>query len=215
MENQAIKVLLKDHESMRAEIRMYINKYYFALTAIISLITIGLFQSKENQIVYIWIPYAVSALMGFLSMVDFFVNKAAGYVSLLEKRLAVYTNTGYPSCPLDRTRPLALIFWESYYADKGLGRDENSFVNIFALPVTFILVPSFVMVGIIVNKGHYLIMKDSPGWEWYYTISSCIVLLFSCLSLIITNRIVRDMTRRLNSSILSAHNSRTAQDLGN
>ena len=44
-----INILMKDYEVMRSEIRMYIGKYYLALTAIIALLTAGVFKENENK----------------------------------------------------------------------------------------------------------------------------------------------------------------------
>ena len=78
-----VEILLKEYSVMREEICLYINKYYIALTAILAIFTAGIFQNAQSKsnLVYIWIPYLVSGIFGFMTIVTFFINKMAGYVS--------------------------------------------------------------------------------------------------------------------------------------
>lgn len=57
------QILLKEYDCMRNEIRLYINKYYLGLTAILGIFTAGIFKNnigKEGAFIFIWIPFIIA-----------------------------------------------------------------------------------------------------------------------------------------------------------
>ena len=60
-----VDVLLKDHESLRAEIRLYIDKQYLAVIVALGVITYGVFSTNETTrgIAFIFMPYIIAALV--------------------------------------------------------------------------------------------------------------------------------------------------------
>lgn len=145
MDNVLLEMLIKEYDIMRSEIRLYINKFYLALTAVLAIFTAGLFKNNPENggFIYIWIPYIIAGLVGFMSMVTFFINKTAGYVRLIERRIARIFGTKPPSkneTSLNGNAKLAPMFWESYYADISMERDQgNQLKSIFAFPIAAML----------------------------------------------------------------------------
>lgn len=219
MNRYIINILMKDYDVMRSEIRLYINKFYLGLTAILGILTVGIFQQSDNSMVYLCVPYAVASLIGFLAMVSFFVNKTAGYVSLIEHRIARMTDTHIPSHKLTSTSKitrLSPIFWESYYADIGMERDlVNHFSSLFSLPIAAILVPSTIMLTIIIHLGFQEISSYSLPYAWTYCGTSVGSLLIAGVFFTISGKNVRSMLINLNSNLLEAYNDNLSENSPN
>lgn len=125
-----IDILLKDYESMRAEIRLYIDKQYLAVIVILSLITYGLFSTNDTTrgFAFLFTPFLIAGLVGFLAMVEFFISKTAGYIRMIETRIGIiFGNNSLENEDIFEKYEISLppIFWESFYADKGIGRDKG------------------------------------------------------------------------------------------
>lgn len=132
-----IDILMKEYEIMRTEIRMYIGKYYMALTAILAIVSAGVFRSEPDRVGFIWIyiPYLIAAIIGFMSMVTFYVNKTAGYVRLIEERINNHFNTSIDALDVvneSRALPndwvpqsMPILLWENFYADVAMLRDKG------------------------------------------------------------------------------------------
>lgn len=131
-----LEILLKDYEVMRTELRLYIDKQYLAVAVARGVITYGIFNTnaEARSFSFTFIPYIFSGLIGFLSMTEFFITKTAGYVRLIEHRIAKLMQTE----PFDAGRQpekhqgrLPPLLWESYYADKGIEREKGPLTRVF------------------------------------------------------------------------------------
>lgn len=167
MENKLQDIFLTEYETMRSEIRLYINKLYLGLSVITGLITFGVFKDSPEKggFIYVWIPYIISATIGFMTMVSFFVNKTAGYVRLLEHRLARMYNTTIPSEANLQGRTafhLAPIFWESFYADYNMKRDVGQTLrSLYFGGIAGMILAGLIMLCIVLNFGY----QEAIKWD--------------------------------------------------
>lgn len=173
---EKIDILFKEYDIMRTEIRMYINKFYLALTAILAIVTAGVFKSEPDRVGFIWIyiPYLISAIIGFMTMVTFFVNKTAGYVRLIEERinnhfktsvdaLQVLKETVVPPTATNWTpQPVPILFWENFYADVAMDRDKGGQLKaLHALSYIAIVLGALAVVVILIGAG----CVEADKWE--------------------------------------------------
>jgi hypothetical protein len=165
-------IFLKEYEVMRAEIRLYINKLYLGLSVIVGLLTLGIFKSnpKEAGFICLWIPYVITGVVGYMTMVSFFINKTAGYVRLLEHRIARMHNTIIPvDTNLSRKIifPLSPMFWESFYADYNMKRDTGEvFKSLYMIALNGMIIGGLIMIGFVVSLGYFEAIK----WHIMYRI---------------------------------------------
>ncbi|MBF0555921.1 MAG: hypothetical protein HQK96_15460 [Nitrospirae bacterium] len=100
-----------------------------------------------------------------MTMVSFFINKTAGYVRLLEHRLARKYDTNIPNETNihDKTAVyLAPMFWESFYADYNMRRDEGkTFNSLFFFAIVLMIFPGLIMLCIIMNFGY----QEAIKWD--------------------------------------------------
>ncbi|EHP84191.1 hypothetical protein GeomeDRAFT_3196, partial [Geobacter metallireducens RCH3] len=140
------EVLLKEYDTMRTEIRLYIGKYYIAITLIYTILSAGLLKenpTENNGMIYIWIPYIIAAIIGFMTMITFYVSKMVGYVRLIELRIAKSFGTEPPQnkAAVPKKILLAPLFWESTYADIDMNRDSGrQLVSPFFLSVSVMVI---------------------------------------------------------------------------
>jgi flagellar biosynthesis protein FliQ len=125
-----LNVLLKDLELMRAEIRMYIEKQYLVVLISIGVLTYGIFNSNSSarNFSFLFIPFIVSGTMGFLAFLTHWINKTAGYVRLLEKRIEQLFKDSQGDRGISGRPSAALppIFWETVYSDFAYNRDKGT-----------------------------------------------------------------------------------------
>ncbi|MFT5047397.1 MAG: hypothetical protein ACI8UP_004394, partial [Porticoccaceae bacterium] len=138
---EILDILLKEYAIMRSEVRMYINKQYLALTAILAILTAGVFKSDstESGTTFIWIPFVVAAIICFMGIVTFLINKTAGYVRLIEWRINQLYETDFPSDAesFESKQYLAPMLWEGHYADIGMDRDKGHQISsVFGGPMS-------------------------------------------------------------------------------
>lgn len=197
-------VLLKEYDIMRSEIRLYIGKYYIAITLIYTILSAGLLKVDPVQsggIVYIWIPYIIAAIIGFMTMITFYVSKMVGYVRLLEFRMANIFGTVTPtnSESVQKNILLAPLFWESAYADIDMNRDKGKqLTSPFFLSILVMVISAFAALSIIMFSGYqvatkYIIFgKDIAGC--FYLITSILLLILAIALFPVVNTTVRRRT---------------------
>lgn len=169
-----VEILMKEYDIMRTEIRMYISKFYMALTAMLAIVTAGVFKSEPERVGFIWIyiPYLISAIIGFMTMVTFFVNRNAGYVRLIEERINNIFSTSASALqilncggapPIDwKPQPLPLLFWENFYADVAMDRDKGRQLKaLHAVSYIAILVGGGAVLAILIGIG----CAEAKKWE--------------------------------------------------
>lgn len=204
---EILDILLKEYDIMRAEIRMYINKQYLALTAILAILTAGIFKSDPltGGYIFVYIPFLVSGIIGFLSVVSFFVNRNAGYVRILEQRINKMYNTYFPyESDVNNKKELALLFWENYYADVGMDRDDgNQLRSVFGIAISIIALTAIVSILIVIRNGFIYLEKDNGFYAVLYASSSVISLALSSYSYQYLNTEIRRKVREKNDNILN------------
>lgn len=204
---EKLDILLKEYDIMRAEIRMYINKQYLALTAILAILSAGIFKSDPltGGYIFVYIPFLVSGIIGFLSVVSFFVNRNAGYVRILEQRINVMYNTYFPyESDINNKKELALLFWENYYADIGMDRDDgNQLRNVFSIAISIIALTAFVSILIVIKNGFTYLAQDNNLYAVLYVSSSIMSLVLSSYSYQYLNTEIRRKVREKNNNILN------------
>ncbi len=220
MENELLESLIKEYEIMRTEVRLYINKYYIGLAAIFgSIISGGIFQNKSEYggLIYIWIPYVIAGIMGYMAMVTFFINKTAGYVRLIEQRIDRIFHASPPNkmgIAKEEKPFLAPFFWESYYADLGMDRDiGRHFKSIFKFPLVAIGISALSALIMVISHG----CNEASKWHIYvpslfilsssmtviiYLLTSVILLIISSYLFWKVNFETRKMIIRVNSELL-------------
>lgn len=206
-------ILLKEYDAMRNEIRMYINKYYIAITLIYTILSAGLLKIDPSQgsgIIYIWIPYIIAAIIGFMTMITFFVSKTAGYIRLIEYRVSKLFGTVPPvlKSPIEEKILLAPMFWESTYADISHNRDKGrQFTSPFFISVLVMFISGIVALGIIMYFGYQVASKHTfmltLNGGYVYLITS-ILLLGMAISLFpIVNTYIRRKTIEVNETFIT------------
>jgi len=204
-------ILLKEYDTMRTEVRMYINKLYLSLTAILGIITAGIFRGdpRENGFVYIFIPFIVSGIIAFMSVVTFFINKTAGYIRLIEQRINRIYGTTSPvqhSQQIDSSSFLAPLIWESFYADLALERDQaRQLKSVFAFPLIVFIVIGALSLAIVIKYGLDECLKHGQfaGWAYLFLSSLCLYLAPRGYMLVNTN--VRRITMEVNAELMQAY----------
>lgn len=219
-----LQVLLKEYDVMRTEIRLYINKYYLALTAILGIFSAGIFKSAANGsgFTYIWVPYLVAGILGFMALVTFFINKTAGYVQFIEWRIntleeGATTGDQVPPVAGNDSLPHGLLLWETFYADYGMGRDSGrQFKSLFTWALVGFLLAGSAMLAIVIAFGYEEAKKWSfelPYWltpPRFFLCSSISFLLIAAFAYWWVNTKVRDEVRKLNAKLRKAVAERTA-----
>ncbi|XCN72666.1 MAG: hypothetical protein Q3M24_20605 [Candidatus Electrothrix aestuarii] len=204
---EKIDILLKEYDIMRAEIRMYINKQYLALTAILAILTAGIFKSDPltGGYIYVYIPFIVSGIIGFLSVVSFFVNRNAGYVRILEQRINSMYNTCFPyESDINNKKELALLFWENYYADVGMDRDDgNQLRSVFGIAISIIAITSIISILIVIRNGFIYLAQDNSFYAVLYASSSVMSVALTSYSYQYLNTEIRRKVREKNNNILN------------
>lgn len=208
-------ILLKEYDAMRTEIRMYINKYYIAITLIYTILSAGLLKIDPMQsggLIYIWIPYIISAIIGFMTMITFFVSKITGYIRLLEVRIAKIFGTIPPEIDssLKEKLLLAPLFWESTYADVSIDRDKGRqfsspfFISILAMFISGLIALSIIMYfGFEVASKYDILMTHNCGY--IYLITSTALLVSAIALFPIVNTYTRRKTTEINNELLSKY----------
>lgn len=157
--NETAEILLKDYEIMREEIRLYIGKFYLGLSAIFAILSAGAFKDSpaNGGFLYLLTPFIIAGLVGFMSMVTFYVNKVAGYIRFLEWRLAAeYGRSLPPDKKITSLSRLAPIFWESFYADIGMDRDAGRQLKaIHGKAFIMMSLPVMVIISASIMGGYY------------------------------------------------------------
>ena len=207
---EILDVLLKEYDLMRAEVRMYINKQYLALTAILAILTAGVFKADPSTdgFVFIWIPFVVSGIISFIAMVSFFINKTAGYIRLIEERInrLYFTESPNESSTIDENSKLAPLFWESYYADIGMARDKGlQFKSIFGSPLLAMAAAGLITLIFVMKSGYVEIAKTNSVWAMIYLLASFAVLAGSAYSFWYVNTNVRKKVKEINKKLVCAH----------
>lgn len=205
---EVLEILLKEYEVMRAEVRMYINKQYLALTAIIAILTAGVFKTDLSQgsDTFIWIPFVVATILGFIAMVSFFVNKTAGYIRLVEFRIdRLYVSIPPASKEKPKVRKkLAPLFWENYYADIAMDRDKGKqLLSKFGSPIFAMLLPGLTMLGFVMWLAYKHIAKFDEMLAIAYIGFSVMVVLIALGALLYTNTSVRSLVRDTNKFLIT------------
>jgi len=205
-------VLLKEYDTMRTEIRMYINKYYIAITLIYTILSAGLLKNDPTQsggIIYIWIPYIIAAIIGFMTMITFFVSKMAGYIRLIELRISKIFDTVPPDIksPLKAKLLLAPLFWENTYADIDIERDKGrQLISPFFISILIMVVSALLALGIIMYYGyqiasqHQFIAIFNGGH--IYLITSTLLLMAAIALFPIVNSTIRRKTIAINNALM-------------
>jgi hypothetical protein len=209
-----VEILLKEYDVMRNEIRLYINKYYIAMTAILGIFSAGIFKSSpgESGFTFIWVPYLVAGSLGYMTLVSFFINKTAGYVRYLEWRInrIQLDEAAEDIKPKDMRR--GLLLWESYYADYGMNRDSGrQFSSLFTWALAPLGLVGIAMLCVVIVLGH----EEAKKWEFttcscispavLFFVSSIIFLAVSIYSYWRVNTKVREEVRKLNKELAELH----------
>lgn len=206
-------VLLKEYDTMRTEIRMYINKYYIAITLIYTILSAGLLKIDPTQnggMIYIWIPYIIAAIIGFMTMITFFVSKMAGYIRLIELRISSIFGTLPPGIKssLETKLLLAPLFWENTYADIDIDRDKGrQLISPFFISILIMFISGLVALGIIMYFGYQTASKHQftvilNGGHLYLTTST--FLLLAAIALFpIVNTTIRRKTIKVNNALMA------------
>lgn len=194
-----------------------------ALTAILAIVTAGVFKSEPEKVGFIWIyiPYLIAAIIGFMTMVTFFVNRNAGYVRLIEERinnilstsasaLQILNNEG--GIPANwKPQPLPILFWENFYADVAMNRDQGQQLKaLHAVSYIAILVGGIAISAIIIAIG----CTEANKWS-ILTLPYRFTVILHCLMSVISFLVsgfcfwyvqtrVRKTTIKLNHTILSS-----------
>lgn len=204
-------VLLKDYQEMRTEIRLYVNKFYLLMSAVFAILSAGIFKTKpdEGSIIFVLTPYIVAGLIGFISMVTFYVNKIAGYVKCIEFRLSKIYGADMPRDPSDTLKsstPLAPIFWESFYADTGMNRNSGKQLgSLHGVAFVAMCVPASILLSFIIYMGAASI--QSVALRVLYVISSVVVLTASGYVFWLINTKTRAIVQILNGQLFSKYTS--------
>ncbi|MFA5846655.1 MAG: hypothetical protein WC855_07100 [Thermodesulfovibrionales bacterium] len=165
-DNEMVMILLKDYETMREEIRLYIGKFYLGLSAIFAILSAGAFQNSPDHgsFLYLLTPFIIAGLVGFMSMVTFYVNKVAGYIRFLEWRLCAEYGCSLPSDKKRRSlSKLAPILWESFYADIGMDRDVGRQLKaIHGKAFIMMILPVLVIISAAIMGGY----NEAKKWQF-------------------------------------------------
>lgn len=208
--DERVEILMKEYDVMRNEIRLYINKYYIAMTVILGIFSAGIFKSSpgESDFTFIWIPYIIAGILGFMALVSFFINKTAGYVRLIEWRINRIQSKETAADPETEDVRRGLLLWESFYADYGMNRDSGrQFASLFAWALVAFGLAGVAMLSIVITFGY------EEARKWVFTGCSCIspatVFLFSSIIILAVsiysywrvNTKVREEVRKLNEEL--------------
>lgn len=212
--DEQVEILLKEYDVMRNEIRLYINKYYIAMTAILGIFSAGIFKANpgESDFTYIWVPYIVAGILGFMALVSFFINKTAGYVRYIEWRINSIQEKKSASDSATEDVRRGLMLWESFYADYGMNRDTGGqFSSLFTWALIAFGLGGFAMLSMIITFGY----EEAQKWEFtkcscitpavLFLVSSIITLAVSIYSYWRVNTKVREKVRELNKELASLH----------
>jgi hypothetical protein len=212
--DERVEILLKEYDVMRNEIRLYINKYYLAMTVILGIFTAGIFKSSpgESGFTFIWVPYIVSGILGFMTIVSFFINKTAGYVRHIEWRINKIQSNATSGGQENEDLRRGLLLWESFYADYGMNRDSGGqFSSLFAWALVAFGFASVAMLSIVITFSYEEVRK----WEFIYCswASPAMLFLFSSISSLAVsiysywrvNTKVREEVRTLNKQLATLH----------
>jgi len=218
-----LEVLLKEYEVMRTEVRLYINKYYLALTAILGIFTTGIFKSSPNEtgFTFIWVPYIVAGILGFMTLVTFFINKTAGYVRYLESRINQLTITPIEdlSSSEKSSTPRGLLLWETFYADYGMERDSGKqFASLFTWALIAFVLAGVSMLALVINFGYQEAQKLKLSCMWItsgglFLTTSITIVLFAVFSYWWVNTKVRQEVRKLNNKLLASQSVSLSSDV--
>ena len=193
---EILEILLKEYTIMRSEVRMYINKQYLALTAILAILTAGVFKSDSTAAgtTFIWIPFVVAAIVCFMGLVTFLINKTAGYVRLIEWRINQLYQTDFPNSreTHESKQYLAPMLWEGHYADIGMDRDKGQQISsVFGGPTSVLFVAAAIATIGILIVGFGQASNLHPVAGWFYMILALVILIWSVFTLVWTNTNVR------------------------
>lgn len=210
--DQLKDILMKEYDLMRAEVRMYIQKLYLALTAILAIITAGVFKADpiDGGFVYIWIPFVVAGIIAFMSVVTFYINKTAGYIKLVEQRINLIYGTVLPvfnnSEPMESRPRLALLLWESFYADIALERDNaRQLRSSFAFPLIVLMTVGIISISLVLSFGILECLKISELAAYIYFCLAAFVLYLSARGYIHINTTIRNITTNINRNIMAQY----------
>lgn len=212
--NEQLEILLKEYDVMRTEIRLYINKYYLAMTVILGIFTAGIFKSSPEQsgFTFIWVPYIVAGILGFMTIVSFYINKTAGYVRHIEWRINRIQSKATAADQEPENVRQGLLLWESFYADYGMNRDSGGqFSSLFAWALAAFGFASVAMLSIVITFGYEEASKWKFTWcSWaspamLFLLSSIIFLAVSIYSYWRVNTKVREEVRKLNKELAALH----------
>ena len=212
--NEMLKdVLLKEYDTMRAETRMYINKYYIAITLIYTILSAGLLKIDPTQsggMIYVWIPYIIAAIIGFMTMITFFISKMVGYIRFIEFRIANIFDTVPPDIKpsFDEKLFLAPLFWESTYADIGIDRDHGKqFRSAFFISILVMFISGIVALGIIMYFGYQVASKNQFTANFngghIYLLTSILLLVAAIALFPIVNTSIRRKTIKFNNVLMA------------
>jgi hypothetical protein len=212
--DERVEILMKEYDVMRNEIRLYINKYYIAMTAILGIFLAGIFKTNpgESGFTFIWVPYIVAGILGFMALVSFFINKTAGYVRHIEWRINKIQSKETATDQENEDVRRGLLLWESFYADYGMNRDSGrQFASLFTWALVSFGLVCVAMLSIVIAFGY------GEARKWEFTKCSCIspamLFLFSsiiCLAVSIysywrVNTKVREEVCKLNKELAALH----------
>lgn len=212
--DERVEILMKEYDVMRNEIRLYINKYYIAVTALLGIFSAGIFKSSpgESGFMFIWVPYIVAGILGFMTLISFFINKTAGYIRHIEWRINRIQGKETTADQETGDVRRGLLLWESFYADYGMNRDSGrQFASLFTWALVAFALVGIVMLSIVITFGY----EEARKWEFTRCscISPAILFFFSsiiCLAVSIysywrVNTKVREEVRKLNKELAELH----------
>jgi hypothetical protein len=180
--DERVAILMKEYDVMRNEIRLYINKYYIAITAILGIFSAGIFKSSpgESGFTFIWVPYIIAGILGFMALVSSFINKTAGYVRHIEWRINRIQSEKTAADQDTADVRQGLLLWESFYADYGMNRDSGrQFASLFTWALVSFGLVGIAILSIVISFGY----EEARKWEFtsYPCISPATLFLFSSI----------------------------------
>ncbi|MDZ4164519.1 MAG: hypothetical protein U1C55_05280 [Smithellaceae bacterium] len=212
--DEQVEILMKEYDVMRNEIRLYINKYYIAMTVILGIFTAGIFKTSQGEsgFKFIWVPYIIAAIIGYMTLVSFFINKTAGYVRHIEWRINKIQSKETDEGQGTEDVRQGLLLWESFYADYGMNRDSGrQFASLFTWALAAFGLVSVAMMSLVIAFGYEEAKRlDFARFSWIsperlFLFSSIIFLTFSIYAYWRVNTKVREEVRKLNKELAALY----------
>lgn len=205
--DKVLDIFIKDYEVMRSEIRLYINKSYLIWAGIFAIIIYGIFkqESGNSAFIIIIIPYLISCIFGYMSMVMFNINKTAGYIRFLEERInRMFGTTSLSVSNSMHGNHLPLLLWENYYADIGMDRDIGNQLKSYYIKAIFAMVcfGSLSLLFIII-RGYILLGIYWGAIHFVASLGSIFVAVYLMLK---TDTDIRSTVREVNKKLLAEYN---------